>query len=1153
MRTGLTPTQTAIISASTKKPSWLFEIDRDNDGTVDYYWSTETRTWDSHTYTARIISFTPLTLTGGNPELGIISPATITIQASFKNSNIGGIYASDFEGASIMVRLVCAAGADEAELMSWRFQVIMATSVDQVLTLECQDWFTLKMDGDYPNTSLICDLFPADIMKNDGACVPLIFGTPFFPVRWIINRQEVEYYVDSNTFAVPGDQRSLFSIGQFLLANCGTDGIKAGWVSSNSLLNSGVLVSHQGGNSPYIWQAVSCEVGETYRISVYGKMKEEATLIMWFATSSGGAGATTHTWEATSSWGLQTMDVVASQTTMYVLLMVSTSTFGHGAFFDDAAVQKIEEDWSLGPNLLTNGGFNGDKSLYWTVGNLAGMGSISPGHGDPSTRITLTASSGALTSNLVSVQTDHYLLGPADKTYTIDRARTPREVNFKTTYLPADYDFKQDSLTGRDGESYRAVQVLCDDADKDGINDANGFWGIIGKEIYDMPLRFSRSDLSAVTNPADIAKWVFEDWGIPSGEIDDTSRAAAAAVFTARGVSLNIALWFRMPREKFIAKLFTLAGMIPVYRDKINFKVLTTTSQMTITEDMADPGSFQIRRTYDRRKKDSGYVNWQTSDEPVDQVNKTLVAVKSSTDDCSDTTIEAEWILDSIKAQKSGKLALQRILLRDKTITFTANSKILALEPGDVITISPQNFGAEGSSYDCLISRMFIREDLSVDVECVKFSDELDDWDDVTASDITIGDANTERGVSPVYQGPTDATAAAAGENTANVITQTVMIGAGGILATNSNPAGQGGFQATNEHLTCYNTSGQVRFKAVYAGADQGDVIIGDYDNGRGVKWDQSTAKLTVKVDSDGGISVSGGGDISLEGSDTDPGRVKFTGTSYSVEIGGDADGNRFLIKPDTNNAVDCHIGINGAWWGEEDTRFRDIRLYAKRQGFIACGDWTGAVNGAAIEVDGDVMDSEPVITVTLYDKTSQTLAQYLFKHTKFTPIDHKTCDLGGAAAAWDNAYADDWNNVADFFWLDHRKDGEKIVPVDDVEVIKAIKPSGVFDPKTGMELIDDDTLPEWLLSRDKTGKILKDPDNKPYLSLRTMISLCMGAIRRLSDLIDHNREQIDLHREQIDRNREQIDRNKEQIDLHKEQIDSLKQKNDELLSKQHG
>jgi len=486
--------------------------------------------------------------------------------------------------------------------------------------------------------------------------------------------------------------------------------------------------------------------------------------------------------------------------------------------------------------------------------------------------------------------------------------------------------------------------------------------------------------------------------------------------------------------------------------------------------------------------------------EPIDQVNKSLIPAKGTTDNYSDTTIEAEWILDAAKAQKSGKLALQRILLKDRTITFTAQAGFLVLEPGDMITIEPASFGAEKAAYDCLITKMTIHEGLWVDVECTRFSDKLDDWDDLTASDIEVQQTCTNRCYSPIYQGPKDAVVPASSTTgQSNRITATVLIGEGGCLSTDDNPERNGGFQATNSELACYNASGQVRFKAIYTGEDQGDVELGDYAGGQGIKWDQSQGKLTVKILSNGGITINGGGDIHLAGSDTDPGRIRFAGTAYSVEIGGDADGDRFVIKPDTNNAVDFHAGINGAWWGEPDARFRDIRLYAKRQGFLSCGDWSGAANGAAVEVDGDSSDAEPAITFTLYDKTSQTLCQYHVRHGYFRPLNHKLQDLGGPSAAWNDAYANDWHNVADFFFLDHRQEGGTLTPVNDVEVITAIKPSGVFDPRTGFELIDDNTLPDWLLSKDKvSGKALYDREGKPYLSLKALISLCLGAIRQL-------------------------------------------------------
>ena len=115
-----------------------------------------------------------------------------------------------------------------------------------------------------------------------------------------------------------------------------------------------------------------------------------------------------------------------------------------------------------------------------------------------------------------------------------------------------------------------------------------------------------------------------------------------------------------------------------------------------------------------------------------------------------------------------------------------------------------------------------------------------------------------------------------------------------------------------------------------------------------------------------------------------------------------------------------------------------------------------------------------------------------------------KTTDLAAADAAFDDAYADDWNNVADFYAMDRRRreDDGRIVPVDDLAILRGITASGVFDERTGLELIDDSTLPEWLLTRAKEAvdgkrEVLRDSQGKPYVSVRMFLSVLMGVARQ--------------------------------------------------------
>lgn len=760
-----------ILNATVKKVHWLFEVDKNNDGTVDYYWSKKDYTWLGHSYTFKITSFSPVTLVKGNPEINNLPASKMTIQITNPDNTL---LPSDFEGGGVTVRLVLSATVDGVEqyweIRTLGFTIQTATNVDQKMSFQCQDWLTAYLEGEYPNEPLVSSEFPATGMKDDNICIPIVFGTANFPIRRIYPALDATY-VDVDTFTVAGDQTELFSAGQFLHAWCGVDGRK------------------------------DC----------------------------------------------------------YVL----SSAFG--------AV----------------------------------------------TTVNLTAGSDNLTSNLATVAVDQYLMGKSTPTYTVTEARVPHEKGFQSTYSSGDYTFKQATIAGQNG-NYRTVQLIADDS--------NLYWDD-GSTVYDAPFKISRNDLSAKTNPADIIAYLLEEFGVPSSRIDTDSVAAAAAVFTARSFALNMALWYTMPRKKLISKLLTMSGMIPVVGQKVGLKVLTKSPLATLTESLVKPGSFQINKAFTSKQKDSGYVTWQDAGEPLDEVNKTLVGVKGDeivgvAVNPADTVIECEWADGIIKAAKAGKLALQKSLLRDRTLSFSAWSTLLFLYPGDMITIGEDNYGAEGSSYDAMITKMTINEGLLVNIECDGFSDDLDDWNDLTMTEVSIPDNNTDKGYSSVYQGPGD-TINETGSARTNEITKTVLIGTNGELKTSDDPATDGGFIATKQYLRCYNDNGDLRFEAVYDGsADDGDVTIGDFAGGSGVKWDQSASELIVKVDSSGGVTVAGGGDITLAGSDSDPGKLKFEGSSYSVEVGGDASGDKYTIVPTTNNAIDFEIGNNTWWHGLSNPKF---------------------------------------------------------------------------------------------------------------------------------------------------------------------------------------------------------------------------------------
>jgi len=1091
----LNATQLAIVASTAKKVTYLFDIDLTGDGTVDYYYGFEPKTWATHSYIFKVIGFDPITLSKGSPESGILTPSTTTIKLTNKDNTLT---ASTFEGATITVRCIMqdAAGVyTESEIMAWTFKVKASSSILQTISLECEDWFAGYLRGDYPNTRLVSDLFPYPASKKDNVCVPLTFGTPFFPLRWIPKNNDADY-VDTTHFYVAGDQTALFAAGQFLISSCGVDGVKSCFVESNTTSDNCVHIIHNGGANPGIYQTINgFEIGQTYRVSVFTKRGTEATIIPYFPTVE-------TTFEAPIDWEItpHTFDKTATATSNTLYFVVACNSVGIYAIIGRIKVQKINNDGTLGPNLVENGNFYVNHT-GWLPYNSANLQDYSGGMA--STRITLTAASDDLTANLTTVQTDHYLLGSSSLTYTISEARTPKDFGSKSTYLPASYTFKQDTITGSDGTNYKAVQVIVPNYSNIQFKPP---------ECMDVPFRLSRSDLVSTTNLANIVNYILLDFGIAAGRIDSDAVTAAAAIYTTNSLVLNVGLYFQQTREKVLAKLMALGAMIPIVRDKIYLKVLSTTSVRTLTKADILPGTFSLqRKKYTQDEKDSGYVVWQTAGEPQDQANKSLISVKTGVAKPADTTIEAEWVDTSVAAKKSAKLALQKSILAAKEISFKSDMHLSALEHGDMITINDADLGG---TYPAMIDRVTYDQKSNLSFICTVFSDTLNDWADLTETDIQIYATDASKGYSNVIQGPSDSVGGGP-----NLITGAVLIGDGGEFKTCVSPETTGGFKATNEALTCYNASGAIRFQALYAGTDQGDVAFGDYPGAQGVKWDQSAGKLDIKgrftaiegsiggwtlaatkfsgtglefdstniwmkaftgsnsvtispagivghdntlgdvfklltngsapefssgvikeceyqlytagiirtnanpatnggflldsaklvgyvsggderfridltgpnagdvtignyaggqgikwdqsaallkvlVTATGGISVSGGGDITIAGNDTDPGIINFNGTTYSVKIGGDTDGNRFAIIPSSNNLVDFTIGDDAyeMWYNAKN--FKNIYLKGASQINMASGAMTSGVAGAGSKV---TIDS----TVSMYAQKS--------------------------------------------------------------------------------------------------------------------------------------------------------------------------------------
>ncbi len=298
-------------------------------------------------------------------------------------------------------------------------------------------------------------------------------------------------------------------------------------------------------------------------------------------------------------------------------------------------------------------------------------------------------------------------------------------------------------------------------------------------------------------------------------------------------------------------------------------------------------------------------------------------------------------------------------------------------------------------------------------------------------------------------------------------------------------------------------TYGRVNTTSISAGK----IVLGGIDGSTGTLNISSSGALEIssssglkiksggdiEVQSGGDIVVKTGGDIVMEPDDSSPSKIIFEDSgagTYDVEIARETTLDLFYVRPTTDNT--CLLFL-----GNTSNRFDYINIYAGD--YVLASAYYNADNFSRIRLDtGNGSGNDINFTV----ENSTTQRSLKFQYTDFSPTSHKSIDLGkSGTGAWAEAYADNWNNVADFYHLDN---------IDDLAAICQIKGSGIIDKKTGLELIDDDTLPEFLLAKSKDGKeILRDPDGKPYIPLKTALSLLFGAVRQMYNKINGNPKKL--------------------------------------------
>ena len=216
--------------------------------------------------------------------------------------------------------------------------------------------------------------------------------------------------------------------------------------------------------------------------------------------------------------------------------------------------------------------------------------------------------------------------------------------------------------------------------------------------------------------------------------------------------------WYKQKRETVLAQLLTQCHSCLKIGETIELYTLSRVSKKTITgadilrnSDIGE-GTFNYRELVNQDLSDAGYVAWQVSGEAQDSFLKTLVAADGSTATViSDEVLEVPFVQASSNVKKIGTLHFNRKLGREAEISFTGSSKLLGLQPDDVVTINATNYGGE---YDVLIDSVKINKDVSVEIRCTKYSHEILDWGDVSAGVVTVATDDTSGQWQPVIAGP---------------------------------------------------------------------------------------------------------------------------------------------------------------------------------------------------------------------------------------------------------------------------------------------------------------------------------------------------------------------------------------------------------------
>lgn len=345
----------------------------------------------------------------------------------------------------------------------------------------------------------------------------------------------------------------------------------------------------------------------------------------------------------------------------------------------------------------------------------------------------------------------HYLLGPTNlsQTYTVTAVHSPKAWNSSSEWLATGYTFNQAAMSVG---SYRLLRPIINDSNADGTADACGLFPS-GDLYLPIAAKFSCSRTASITDPALVIQDFLEQIGVSAGDIDIGTTSADLAL---RGIGFEGGWTRRQSAESFLAGLLVECNVEFDIRDKIYLRVVSGTSVLDIDNDKVLRDGNKSLWGYNLLTKseyNAGHAYWSEDGIPADRPVGAVVSPDDSITNPSYERLDFNLIHDSILVQKLSCLLFQRQLLSIGQPRWKSPLSLLGLQPGDVVTIINDDYGAAGSSYLSLIDEITIESQGDTEriaVNAIRLS-RLDDFDDLTFSALTIPEGAAEPEVIPQY------------------------------------------------------------------------------------------------------------------------------------------------------------------------------------------------------------------------------------------------------------------------------------------------------------------------------------------------------------------------------------------------------------------